>query len=1361
MTLKSDLLKFLSRMPNSDDDGWRQALGTITGVDGLIRQISSGKTPYTFFDELLKLLIFEGKNTLISFLRSLANSDFLGVDSKNSLDQLIRILQSLTNDEWDREFFGVSKTKASSHIPFYLWEENTPHFTGREEELQQLEALLLNSQGSKVCSIVGISGGGGIGKSTLARQFAKIYRDKFPDGVIGLRVDGKDVDTIASDFVRRCGEKLDSEDDRDAATLMQDVFAKRQMLLIFDNAEEASIKKLRPGGTRCAVIVTTRKRNLPFSLDIGEQQTIDLAPLPEADALKLLKKFLGSERVDSAVMATKRLVKLVGNLPLALHVLGAALRGQREPLDNYAKALEEEKDELFEELKIDGDRDLNVEASLNLSLKSLAEDEIVFFACLSVCAAEGFTKQTAMAATGCERNLQAQRRLKQLYDLSLLNYVETGENRFVLHPLVRVYAGALAQKRGLLAVAQERHAKFFVDWLQSNELKDEITIAQVAADLDDVILAAQWLQNHEADTEQSKIKTYQFTLKLQPLFEQYGYWQKAITLMARFQSLAEQFEDWNAVVRYKMHEARYWSFAEEFERAEAILHSAQTNLQKIEALDTRKMREAKLLNVLAGIFQKQDKKEEAIQTFRDEILIEKEIGDDRSLAIICNRLGKLLQSQDKLEEAQHFFEQGILINEAINDLFSLSIGFNCLGGLLQEQGKLGEAQQAFEREIVIDEVLNDQPKLAITLNRLGGLLQQQGKLDKAQQVFERGIAIAEDINDQSSVAIGLNCLGRLFQQQDQLEKAQQAFERQIAITEGINNQSSLAIGLNCLGRLFQQQGQLEEAEQAFKRGIVINEVINDKSQLAIGLNRLGGLLQQQGQLEEAQQAFERGIAIARGLNDQSQLSIGLNCLVGLLQQQGKLEEAQQAFKQEIAIAEALNDQLSLAIGLKRLGMFLEQQGKLEDAQQAVEQQIEIIKVLKNQSQLAITLNHLGGLLQQQGKLEDAQEIFEREIDIARVFNQEFQVGIGLNSLGGLLLQQGKLGQAQQVLEQSIAIAQTLNDQSALIARFKLLCRLLQQQGKLQEVLEKSQAIFTHLNVCTQVAWVWYSLGRAWKLKGEFEEAEKLLKLSQDFFENEKDWPSLAKVLNTLGGVLERRQKWDEAEKILRQSYDLAVKLNDKRGQAIVANSLGQVIAKQKGNEAFENSQMYFRQSIKLGEELDDQNHLAKVHTAMGQALLAHNFFDRAVEELSKGFEIDERLSNVRGLRIVTPNLTYALSKLRKQEKALEYCDRALKIAPNYPGFLQLHDKIQTAIATGIQQRLIKTGLILYIRRNEGDNSRWGKIAPDDGTSNVTFNEKFIGYETISKLIQGTLVEVEVKENYGKLYATQIRVIEKE
>jgi tetratricopeptide (TPR) repeat protein len=325
--------------------------------------------------------------------------------------------------------------------------------------------------------------------------------------------------------------------------------------------------------------------------------------------------------------------------------------------------------------------------------------------------------------------------------------------------------------------------------------------------------------------------------------------------------------------------------------------------------------------------------------------------------------------------------------------------------------------------------------------------------------------------------------------------------------------------------------------------------------------------------------------------------------------------------------------------------LLQQQGKLDEAQQAFERGIAINEALNAPSSLAIGLHCLGILLQQQGKLEEAQQAFEREIAISEALNDQSQLAIGLHCLGGLLQQQGKLDEAQHTFEREIALTEVLNDQ---LSRY---------------------------------AWALHNLGRIWKSKREFEKAEILLKQSQEIFEDEKDLPGLAKVMNTLGGVLEKQQKWDEAEKILRQSYDLAVKLEDKRGQAIIANSLGQVIANKKEEETFEISQMYFRQSIKLGEELNDRQHLAKAHTAMGQAFLARKLFEQAVDELSKGFEIDENLSNLRGLKFVIDNLTSALTRLGKLEEALEYCDRALKVAPNEPHFRQVCDKIHLAIST--------------------------------------------------------------------------------
>ena len=91
-------------------------------------------------------------------------------------------------------------TDTSSHVPFSLPQKDKETFTGRKAELRQLEEVLLSQQGEKVCSIVGLTGGGGIGKSALAYHFATIHRDKFPNGVVGLRVDKKDVNTIAREL---------------------------------------------------------------------------------------------------------------------------------------------------------------------------------------------------------------------------------------------------------------------------------------------------------------------------------------------------------------------------------------------------------------------------------------------------------------------------------------------------------------------------------------------------------------------------------------------------------------------------------------------------------------------------------------------------------------------------------------------------------------------------------------------------------------------------------------------------------------------------------------------------------------------------------------------------------------------------------------------------------------------------------------------------------------------------------------------------------------------------------------------------------------------------------------------------------
>ncbi|MCL2938307.1 MAG: tetratricopeptide repeat protein, partial [Trichodesmium sp. MAG_R02] len=278
--------------------------------------------------------------------------------------------------------------------------------------------------------------------------------------------------------------------------------------------------------------------------------------------------------------------------------------------------------------------------------------------------------------------------------------------------------------------------------------------------------------------------------------------------------------------------------------------------------------------------------------------------------------------------------------------------------------------------------------------------------------------------------------------------------------------------------------------------------------------------------------------------------------------------------------------------------------------------------------------------------KEAQEALKEQIENAKSLDDQKSLAISWNSLGELLKKERKLDEAQQAFETVINISQNFKDQYFL------------------------------------AAWALHNLGIIYKSKKEFKTAEKFLKESVEIFKDNNYLPGLTKVMSTLGSVLEKQQKWKEAKKVLEESYSFAEKLGDELGQAIIANSLGQVMAHLEEDEAHERSFMYFNQSIKLGKKLNNEPHLAKVYTARGKIFFNRGHNERAVEELSQGFEIDVKLGNIRGLRIIIPSITNILSRLGKQEEALAYCERALKVDPNNTSFQELYHKIQRAIANG-------------------------------------------------------------------------------
>ncbi|NER45829.1 MAG: hypothetical protein F6J92_03910 [Symploca sp. SIO1A3] len=183
MPLKSELLNFLSRIPNIQTVRQRKALLAAVGFDRLGCQITWEGINLVFFNELLELLRSEGHISLEEFLRKLADRDLalVGLEDSQKLITFAERVCALTPDEWSQEFWGISNnddgqiinliSKSQSNQPesvecpykglFAFKQEDAKFFFGREK----FTATLIESVNNQ--PFLAIIGNSGMGKSSV------------------------------------------------------------------------------------------------------------------------------------------------------------------------------------------------------------------------------------------------------------------------------------------------------------------------------------------------------------------------------------------------------------------------------------------------------------------------------------------------------------------------------------------------------------------------------------------------------------------------------------------------------------------------------------------------------------------------------------------------------------------------------------------------------------------------------------------------------------------------------------------------------------------------------------------------------------------------------------------------------------------------------------------------------------------------------------------------------------------------------------------------------------------------------------------------------------------------------------------
>lgn len=206
------------------------------------------------------------------------------------------------------------------------WQAPAPpgDFTGRQAEI----AAIIDALSGPSVPVTVVTGGPGMGKSATAAAAALQLRQRFTDGQLYAELGGveraRDPQDVLAEMLRAMGIPGRSvpQPGPARAAMYRSLLAGRNVLVIADDAMTATqVRLLIPAATGAAVLVTSRGR----LSGLAGAATVELAGLPDNDALSLLRGAAGADRVAAEPAAARAIVAACGGLPLAVRLAATTL----------------------------------------------------------------------------------------------------------------------------------------------------------------------------------------------------------------------------------------------------------------------------------------------------------------------------------------------------------------------------------------------------------------------------------------------------------------------------------------------------------------------------------------------------------------------------------------------------------------------------------------------------------------------------------------------------------------------------------------------------------------------------------------------------------------------------------------------------------------------------------------------------------------------------------------------------------------------------------------------------------------------------------------------------------------------------
>ena len=675
---------------------------------------------------------------------------------------------------------GAQRAKVSK-LPKHV----TP-FIGRKDEIAEISELLTDPD----IRLLTILAPGGMGKSRLAVEIARIYEPQFEDGTLFIPFAQLESSEMflsyfanAVGYIRTEGKPLNQQ--------LADFFYEKSMLLVLDNFEHLVniaewINDLLVNSPDLKILTTSR---IPLNIKVETRFHLHGLNSPEEgtkenlNAFSAVKLFLRTaHRVKPHFIPTQddllvigEICRLVGGMPLAIEMASSWL--ELLSLPEIVKEIHSGL-ELFEtEIRDIPERQQSLYAVFDYSWKMLDEKERELFSQLSIFRG-GFTRDAAENVVGISL-----RKLVGFVNRSLLK--RTPSERFEIHELLRQYGFERLQENPLCCQNLKiQYAEYFCK--------------KMAAWHEDLKTGKQRRAMTEINADFENIRHA---------------WELAI-FFKRFDLINSAFE---GLILYLIQRVRYDEAVALFELAvENITDETREGVRILSwltghlvllyltqgELDLGKRKFQQNLALMRSIQQIQSREEKRAQAFHLYIkgIHNDYLGDTNSFRTLCHQSIKLF------EEAGDDWWCEVIYREIGSTAWVTDSDLNKAYAYLQESFKIAQK-------------INDQFGLAVTLERLGWFsAYAKGELEQAESYLRESSRIYLELDDVNSYIRHLNCFEQITNINGQFQEVLEFRHRRLQLLEKLGDPAGISELYMLLGEAYHHIGDYDTAEIKGRKG---------------------------------------------------------------------------------------------------------------------------------------------------------------------------------------------------------------------------------------------------------------------------------------------------------------------------------------------------------------------------------------------------------------------------------------------------------------------------------------------------------------------------------------------------------------